>query len=157
MLKNMRPVLGLLVSVLVSLAVSSSAFAQLSPPLSPWLGMMDRGRGPGQLDPYNRVVKPQQDLMKAYATQTRQLQSQQQALQALQSGSSGGSAGPRDLAAAGFGPPSGVSKDMLLNPPRELPSTQRNPAGFNQYLHYYPASSLPRRTVPYYSQVGRRQ
>jgi len=154
MLKQfMRPVLGLWMVGLLFLTVNSTAFAQLSPPLSPWLGMQDRNRSPGQLDPYNRVVKPQQDMMRTLAAQSGQMQSQQQALQLLQGGS-GGSTGTNVLL-AGVGESQALSKDMLLQPPREIPSKQ-NPAGFNQYLHYYPPRSLPNRQAPYFSQVGRR-
>ena len=124
------------------------------------MGMLDRDRSPGSLDNYNRVVKPQQDMMKAYAAQQSQMQSQQKALQALQNGSGGGNGGSgtgaRDLAGATAASP-GAAGNMLLSPPREIPSTQRNPAGFNQYLHYYPQNSLPRRPVPNFSQVGRRR
>lgn len=152
----MRPVPGSLVVALVFYAVSSSVFAQLPPPISPWMGMMDKSRFPGQLDPYNRVVKPQQELMKAYADQTSQIQSQQQALQALQGSNSGGS-GRRDFLDSGIAKPAGASENMLLEPPREIPSTQRHPAVFNQYLHYYPPYSMPRRPVPNFSQAGRRR
>ena len=151
-----RPILGLSTVTLAFLMMSSSVFAQLSPPLSPWLGLQDRSRSPGQLDPYHRVVKPQQDMMKALATQASQIQNQQQALQILQGRSSGGSFGARDLSGIGADPSSAPTKDMVLNPPRELPS-QKNPAGFNQYLHYYPPNSLPHRQAPFYSTVGRRR
>ena len=152
--QNIKLALCLLFITWASQMVSSSVFAQLPPPISPWLGMFDRSRGPGQLDNYNRVVKPQQDLMKAYTAQSNQLQAQQRALLELQSGmSSSSGTGVRDL--AGSAEPSSGRGGMLLSAPREIPSMQRNPAGFNQYLHYYPTNSMPRRTVPNFSQPGR--
>ena len=161
--KNIQAVLYLQVVVLAFFAMSFSAFAQLPPPISPWMGMFDRTRGPGSISPYHQNVRPQQDAMRAYAAQANQLQSQQQALRALQSGgmtggsSSGGGSGigPRDL--AGMSGVAVAADDMLLAPPREIPSMQRNPAGFNQYLHYYPPHSLPRKTAPYFSPTGRRR
>ena len=151
-----KPVLCLLVAALVFLAADSSAWAQLQPTISPWMGMLDRSRTPGSLDNYNRNVRPQQDALRAYATQQSQNAAMARELQSLQGGGAGGSGGgvgPRDF--AGGGSP-GAGGNMLLAPPREIPSTQRNPAGFYQYLHYYPPGSLPRRPVPNYSAAGRR-
>ena len=148
-----KPVLGAWAVVLLCHVMSLSAFAQLSPPLNPWLGMMDRNRSPGQLDPYNRNVRPQQDYMKALAAQQSQIQALQQ--QTTLGDGSGASASARDLMVGG-GSPSKAGKSMVLSAPREIPSTQNKPAGFNQYLHYYPPGSLPRRPVPYFSPAGRR-
>ena len=153
-----KPVLYLLVVLTLPVA-GPSASAQLPPPVSPWMGMFDRNRNPSSISNYHQYVKPQQDMMKAYAAQASQLQSQQQALQALQSsgGYGGGSGGARDMTGASVSPNGGGSdgKNMLLLAPREIPSTQRNPAGFNQYLHYYPSGSLPRQPVPNFSATGR--
>jgi hypothetical protein len=136
--------------------MSPSVFAQLSPPIRPWMGMMDRNRDAGTLDNYNRLVKPQQDMMRAYAAQENQLRAQQRALQAMQGGgvSGGSGTGARDLSASGSGI---VGGKLLLAPPREIPSMQRNPAGFDQYLHYYPANAFPRKPVPNFSSAGRRR
>ena len=150
-----KPVLCSLVVALTLLAASSSVFAQLPPPISPWMGMMDRTRSPSGLDNYNRNVRPQQDLMRAYAAQQSQNAAMARELQSLQGGGAGGSGGgvgPRDLTGGGA---SGARTDLLM-PPKEIPSTQRNPAGFYQYLHYYPTGALPRRPVPNFSQTGRR-
>ena len=156
-----KPVLYLLVVVLTLLAVGSPASAQLPPPISPWMGMFDRNRNPSSISNYHQYVKPQQDMMRAYAAQASQLQNQQQALQALQSsgGLGGDSGGARDMTGASISPSGGGSdgRNMLLSAPREIPSTQRNPAGFNQYLHYYPSGSLPRQPVPNFSTTGRRR
>jgi len=124
--------------------------------------MLNR-REHGQVDNYNRLVKPQQDLMKAYAAQQSQLQAQQQALKAMQSSPSGGSGsgtGSRDILSPGGGSSggsSGATNNLLLSPPREIPSTQRSPATFTQYLHYYPPQSMVRRPVPYFSPTGGRR
>jgi len=147
--------------------MSHSAFAQtgLPPAVSPWMQMLDRSRSGSHLDNYNRLVRPQQDAMRAYADQQSQLQAQQRALSAMQSGGSGGNIGSggantRTLVTpdgGATGRPTGAANDMLLSPPREIPRTQRNPAMFNQYLHYYPAHALPRRPVPQFSQTGGRR
>ena len=148
----------LLIVVLTFLVVCSSAFAQLPPPISPWMGMFDRNRGPGSISNYHHNVKPQQDMMRAYAAQANQLQSQQQALQTLQSGmGSGGGGGGSGIGSRDLAGVAVATDDMLLAPPREIPRMQRNPAGFNQYLHYYPPGSLPRQPVPNFSQAGRRR
>ena len=158
MLKQIvKSILCPVVVALMFLTVNSPVFAQLPPPISPWMGMLDRTRSPGSISSYHQNVKPQQDMMRAYAAQANQLQSQQQALQALQSG--GGSSGgagtnARDLASAGGAPGGG---NLLLAAPREIPSMQRTPAGFQQYLHYYPTGSMPRKPVPNYSTPGRRR
>ena len=153
-----KPVLCSLVAALTFLAASSSVLAQLQPPVSPWLGMMDRSRSPGGLDNYNRNVRPQQDALRAYAAQQSQNAAMARELQSLQggggAGESGSGVGPRDFTGGGGAP--GAGGNMLLAPPREIPSTQRNPAGFYQYLHYYPTGALPRRPVPNFSQTGRR-
>ena len=152
--QSVRAIQYSLMAVLTFLVLSSTALAQLSSPISPWMGMFDRNRGPGTISNYHQNVKPQQDLLKAYTAQQNQMQSQQQALQALQSGGSGGGAGPRNLTGPGGAP---VGAGGVLSPPREIPSMQRNPAGFNQYSHYYPQSSMPRRPVPNFSTTGRRR
>ena len=149
-----KPVLCLLTIATFLAMNSSSVFAQLSPAISPWMGMFDRNRTPGTLDNYNRLVKPQQNMLKAYAAQANQIQNQQQALQALQDGGGGSASGARNLMDAGS--PSGKTSPFL-SPPREIPSTQSNPAGFNQYLHYYPTGSMARRPVPNFSTPGRRR
>ena len=151
-----KPVLCVLIAVL-AVAVSPSVYAQtqLPPAVSPWMGMFDRSRGPGMLDNYNRNVRPQQDMMRAYADQASQLQAQQRTLQSLQTqggglGGSIGGTGTRDLTG-------GASGNILLAPPRIIPSgMQRNPAGFNQYLNY-PSGNMPRRPVPNFSSPGRRR
>jgi len=158
MLKQfVKSILCLVVVTLAIPMMSRSVLAQTSPAISPWMQMLNRSREPGQLDNYNRLVKPQQDAMKAYANQQSQLQAQQQALRAMQSGadgSSGGGSGSRNLLTPGGSPSGGSSSaanNLLLSPPREIPSTQRNPAVYTQYLHYYPPQSMWRRPVPYYS------
>ena len=149
MLKQMiKPVLYSLGIILALSVMDSSVFAQLQPAISPWMGMMDRNRGSSTLGPYLSNVKPQQDMMKAYAGQQSQLQTQQQALQSLQ----GGRPGSGGVSLGGGGGPSGQDNKFILNPPREIPSA-KSPAGFNQYLHYYPPGSLPRRPAPYFSPV----
>ena len=154
MLKQfVKTVLGALAVILVVQVMGLSAFAQLPPAMSPWLGLSDPPSNRA-LGTYLGDVKPKQDMLKAYAAQARQIQSQQQALQAMQNnGSSGGSSGARDL--VGGGAAMG-SNNPLLAPPREIPTVQRNPAGFYQYLHYYPAQGLPRQPVPNFSSTGRR-
>jgi hypothetical protein len=137
--------------------MSDLAVAQLQPAISPWMGMFDRNRGAGSLGPYLSNVRPQQDMRKAYAAQASQLQSQQQALKSLQGGGGGGGSSPMDLSGVMGGGSAGTQDKTLLQPPREIPSTQRSPAGFYQYLHYYPSNSLPRRPVPYYSTSGGRR
>jgi hypothetical protein len=149
-----KTILGLLTVALITYATSGLTFAQPSPPMSPWLGMLDKSRNPGQLDPYLRNVRPQQDMMKAYAAQASQIQNQQRALQALQDSGGGAGSNARSLA-GGAAAPTSSQGNTLLQPPREIPSTQRNPAGYYQYLHYYPPNSLLRRPVPNYSQAGR--
>jgi hypothetical protein len=123
------------------------------------MGMFDRDRSSGTLGPYHSNVKPQQDMMKAYSAQQNQLRAQQQALKTLQggTGSSGGSSGSVDLSGVLGGGSTGSQDKSLLQPPREIPSTQRNPAGFYQYLHYYPQHSLTRRPVPNFSPTGGRR
>ena len=161
MLKQLvKPVLCLVVVSLAIPVMSQSVFAQASlpPVVSPWMQMLDRSRSPGQIDNYNRLVKPQQDLMKAYADQQRQLQMQQQMLKSMQSSGSGsnigsGGANTRNLLAPDGGRPSSAANNMVLAPPREIPS-QTYPAGFCQYLHYYPPQAMPRRPVPQFSPTG---
>jgi uncharacterized membrane protein YgcG len=155
--------LGLLIAAWTLLVAIPPVSAQLQPSISPWMGMFDRSPSSGGIsNNYLRNVRPQQEMMRSYAAQANQLQAQQQALRALQnSGGGGGSAGgtgSRDLmgAAAGGGGSSGAGGNTLLSPPREIPRAQRNPAGFNQYLHYYPSGSLPRQPVPNFSSAGRR-
>ena len=139
----------------VSMA-SPSAFAQLSPSMSPWMQMFDRPNNP-MLGNYLGNVRPQQDMMKAYAAQANQIQSQQRALQALQApGGSSETMGTRNLSSA-TAPTGGTSSmQAVLEPPRTIPSVQ-SPAGFNQYMHYYPPNSMPRRPVPNFSSTGRRR
>ena len=166
MLKQfVRPVLGLLTTTLVFQVMSLSAFAQLSSAISPWMGMFDRDRNGAFGNPYLDVVKPQQNMQKAYSAQASQLQAQQRALQAMQGGGSGGLSGSGDGTGArnlmstssSGGTPSSAPSNLLLAPPREIPSTQRNPAVFNQYLHYYTPYALPRQPVPNFSSTGRRR
>ena len=133
----------------------SPAWAQLPPPISPWMGMFERPRS--TLGNYLSNVRPQQDMLKAYAAQQSQLYVQQKALQSLGQGSSGGSTGVRDLVGKTGGGGETVDFPSVLAPPREIPSVQRNPAGFNQYLHYYPPNAMPRRPVPNFSSTGRRR
>ena len=140
------------ISVMVSVAVAQTP---LPPAVSPWMGMFDRSRGTSTLDNYTRNVKPQQDAMRAFASQANQIQSQQQMLRSLQAP---GSSGSTPLGSAGSPAVGGASSMReILAPPREIPSAQRNPAGFNQYLHYYPAGGMPRRPVPNFSTTGRRR
>ena len=164
MLKQLvKPVLCLVIVSLAIPAMSRPVFAQgtLPPAISPWMRMLDRSRDGQHLDNYNRLVRPQQEQMRASAEQQRQLQAQQQALRAMQSSGGGSSGGggsmTRDLLAPGgssVGHPSSAANNMVLSPPREIPRAQRNPAGFNQYLHYYPPHALPRRPVPQFSPTG---
>jgi hypothetical protein len=42
-----KPVLYALVVVLTLLVMGPSVSAQLPPPVSPWMGMLDRNRNPG--------------------------------------------------------------------------------------------------------------
>jgi len=117
--------------------------------------MFDRPNNP-TLGNYLGNVRPQQDLMRAYAAQAGQLQAQQRAIQAMQAQGGGlGGTGTRDLAAGSLG--GGSSTPDVLAPPRELPRVQRNPAGFYQYLHYYPSHGMPRRPVPNFSSTGGRR
>ena len=161
MLKQVvKSVLCLLVAALVGSVVSPPAFAQLPPPISPWMGMFERPHNP-TLGNFLGTVRPQQNVMRAAAAHADQLQAQQRALQALQQQqqqqTAGGTTGARTLAGGTAAPTGGaMSARDVLAPPRELPRTQRNPAGFNQYLHYYPAHSMPRRPVPNFSATGRR-
>lgn len=156
-----RTTLCVLAILLTFQVTSLAAFAQSSPALSPWLGLLDRSRDASGLDNYNRLVKPRQQMLRNYANQASQIQAQQRALRSLQSNtgvSSGGSAmGSRDLLnAASSGITDGSGKNMLLSAPREIPSSQA-PAGFNQYLHYYPSGGLIRQPVPNFSSTGRRR
>jgi hypothetical protein len=131
----------------VPLVTVHSAFAQLPPAISPWMGMFDRNRGNG-LDKYNQYVKPQQDYLKAYAAQQGQIQAQQQMLQQAMSGSgNGGGGGSRTLSSGGG--------HSFLKAPREIPSGSSGAANFNQYLHYY-QGGLPRQPVPNFSSGRRR-
>jgi hypothetical protein len=151
-----KSVLCSLVAALAVLAMASPAFAQLPPPISPWMGMFDRPRS--ELGNYLGNVRPQQNLMRAAASHANQLQSQQRALQAMQQSQGLGGAGTRNLMEGAAAPPGGASSMRdVLPPPREIPRAQRHPAGFNQYLHYYPAHSLPRRPVPNFSPAGSRR
>ena len=168
MLKQfVKLVLGTLVIALVFQVMSLSVFAQspLPPPLSPWLGLTDRNRSGAFGNPYLDVVRPQLERQQAFAAQANQIQAQQRALQAMQGAASGGvdgtggNTGTRDLMGTGgrASAPGGATNNMLLAPPREIPSTQRNPAGFNQYLHYYPSHAMQRQPVPNFSSTGRRR
>ena len=161
MLKQLaKSVLCLLVTTSAVLVLGASAFAQLSPPISPWMGMFDRPSNP-TLGNYLGNVRPQQDMRRTAAAYSAQIQSQQQALQSLQQGSGGmGGGAARSLATGSAGPAStggAASMRDVLAPPREIPSVQRNPAGFNQYLHYYPSNSLSRKPVPNFSRAGRKR
>jgi hypothetical protein len=162
----MKSILYSLVAALVISAGGSSAFAQLSPPLSPWLRMDDRPRS--SLGNYLGTVQPQQGLMKSSASQTSQIQAQQRALQSMLQAPSSSGSGTRATGASNLAnttpiAPTGGALAMrdVLAPPREIPRVQ-NPAGFDQYLHYYPPYSMTRRPVPNfsttgYSTVGRRR
>jgi len=157
-----KPVLCSLVVSLTISVVSPSAFAQLPPARSPWLDMFNNPGATSMSDSYLRTVKPQQEMMKAFAAQASQLQTQERALRAMQAPNGGGSGTPPAMNAGALGLSGGAASGgsterNVLSPPRELPSTQRNPAGFQQYLHYYPAYGLPRKPVPNYSVTGRRR
>jgi|GEM_PF-2074540 len=156
--QSVKSVFCLLVASLAVSAVSSSALAQLPPPISPWMHMFDRPANP-TLGNFLGNVRPQQDLMRAHAVQANQLRAQQQALQAFQTqgglGSGDGGVGARNL--VGTAPGGGLSALDVLDPPREIPRVQRGAAGFNQYMHYYPSHSLPRKPVPNFSSAGRRR
>ena len=143
----------------LALSVGSPVvFAQLPPALSPWLHMSDRPRN--DLGNYLGAVKPQQNLMRSAASQANQLQSQQQALQNLLQATpntgGGGATGAKNLASSTpIAPTSGATNARdVLAPPRELPRMQKNPAGFDQYLHYYPPYAMSRRPVPNFSSSG---
>ena len=163
MLKQIsKLVLTSLAVALVCNGLSSVAFAQLPPARSPWLDMFNNPGASSMTDGYLRIVKPQQDMMKASAAQARQiqlLQAQQNALQAPGGGGASGSSMAMGAGALGLtgSPGSASSARNVLAPPQELPSTQRNPAGFQQYLHYYPAYSMPRKPVPNFSATGQRR
>jgi len=164
MLKQfVRTVLCSLLAALAVLAACSSVSAQSSPPISLWMGMFDRPNNPA-LGNYLGNVRPQQQMMKSSATQASQIQSQQRALQSLLQAPAGGGApgtggGSQNLARASAVAPPGGAADarQVLAPPREVPRAQRNPAGFDQYLHYYPQYSMQRKPVPNYSTTGRRR
>ena len=157
-----KPVLCWVVAAWVFSLGSPVALAQLPPALSPWLHMSDRPRG--DLGNYLGVVKPQQNLMKSSASQSSQIQQQQRALQELLRPSDAGSGtgtSARNLGGAagniaGGATPTGGAPDArnVLAPPREIPRAQKNPAGFNQYLHYYPPYAMSRRPVPNFSSSG---
>ena len=152
-----KSVLCLLVAAWIFSVMTSSIYAQLQPRVSPWMHMFDRPNN--ELGNYLGTVRPQQNLMREQAAQAQQLQSQQRALQALQLGSGGSSGdsgtGSRNLVGT-TGSPSG-KEEMLLSAPGIIPRMQRNPAGFNQYLHYYPPGAMPRNPVPNFSSTGRRR
>ena len=155
-----KSVLCLLVAGLAMSATGSSANAQSSSPISPWMGMFDRPRS--DLGSYLSNVRPQQDMMRSSASQANMIQSQQRALQSLLQTPSAGTGGSADRILAGASPPAtagGGAMDArsVLAPPRELPRAQRSPAGFNQYLHYYPPSAMQRKPVPNFSSTGRRR
>ena len=166
MLKQfVKPVLYWVVVSLALLAMSRSVFAQAMLPssISPWMQMLDRSRSGSHIDNYNRLVRPQQDAVRASADQMNQLQQQQRALQAMQNSAGGvssgsGGSGMRNLITPSpAGQSTGASNRMLLSPPREIPRLDRNPATFNQYLHYYPPHAMPRRPVPQFSPTGGRR
>ena len=148
-------VLYLSVIALAVPAMNVSVWAQLPPPVSPWMGMFDRPLNP-TFGNYLGNVRPRQELQRTQAAQTSQLQTQQRALQALQQGGGAASTSARDLVGGAVAPAGGATslRDVLA-PPRERPSMQ-SPAGFNQYLHYYPPGSMPRRPVPNFSTQGRK-
>jgi len=162
MLKQIvKSVLYLLVVVLAISAAGSSALAQGSSPVSPWMHMFDRPANP-TLGNYLGNVRPQQNLIRAQTTQADQIRAQQQALQALQSQGTGGSGtggvGARSLVGAGTAPSGGAASTRdVLAPPRELPRVQRGAAGFNQYMSSYPSRSMTRKPVPNFSATGRRR
>ena len=164
MLKRfVKTVLCSLFATLMVFVAGSSVCAQSSP-LSPWMGMFDRPNNPA-LGSYLGNVRPQQNMQKAYSAQMSQIQAQQQALQALsRSSTTAGGTTARDLVggstgtSAGLGAAGGATNARdTLAPPREVPRVNQNPAGFNQYLHYYPQRSMPRQPVPNYSVTGRRR
>jgi len=164
MLKQyVRTILYSLFAALAVSVVGSVANAQSSPPISPWMGMFDRPNNP-TLGNYLGNVRPQQEMMRSSASQASQIQSQQRALQSLLQPPSGGGApgsgsGAQNLARASSVAASGGASDVrnVLAAPREVPRAQRNPAGFNQYLHYYPPYAMQRKPVPNYSATGRRR
>ena len=150
---------SLLVASVVS-AAGSSVFAQSSP-ISPWMSMFDRPSNPTLGSYFD--VKRQQNIQRAYSDQSSQLRAQQQALQALsQGGTTAGGTPVRDIIGGTPGTSAGVTGGVqnardVLAPPREIPSVNKNPAGFNQYLHYYPQRSMPRQPAPNFSVTGRRR
>jgi len=163
MLKQfVRTVLCLLFAALAVSVAIPTAFAQSSSPISPWMGMFDRPRS--DLGPYLSNVRPQQDMMRSSAMQANQMRQQQQALQSMLQPPSGGGvpgtgSGAQNLARASAIAPPGGAADVrqVMAPPREIPRAQRSPAGFNQYLHYYPPYAMQRKPVPNYSATGRRR
>jgi len=164
MLKQfVNPVLCSLIAALAVSVASPSVFAQSSSPISPWMRMFDSPTNP-TLGSYLGNVRPQQEMMRSSAAQANQMRQQQQALQSLLQTPSGGGApgtgsGAQNLARASAVAPPGGATDVrqVMAPPREVPRAQRNPAGFNQYLHYYPPYAMPRKPVPNFSATGRRR
>ena len=155
-----KSVLCFLVVVLIVSVRGPAVLAQTSPPISPWLGMFDRPSNP-TLGNYLGNVRPQQNSMKSSASQTSQIQSQQRALQDLMRAPNtvGTATGAQNLGSTTPIAPTGGATNArdVLAPPRELPRGQKNPAGFNQYLHYYPPYAMPRKPVPNFSSTGRRR
>jgi hypothetical protein len=153
--KIVKWVLCSLVAVLVISMGQHSAFAQLPPPLSPWLRMENRPRS--GLGNYLDIVKPQQNYIRSSASQASQIQSQQQALQSMLQApvTSSATSGARNLATTVPSAPTSGAMALrdVLAPPQEIPSGQY-PARFNQYLNYYPPYSMQRRPVPNFSQTG---
>ena len=162
MLKQfVNPVLCSLFAALAVSVACPSVFAQSSSPISPWMGMFDRPNNP-TLGNYLGNVRPQQEMMRSSATQANQMRQQQQALQSLMQAPSGGGApgmgsGAQNLAGASAPPGGAADVRQVMAPPREIPRAQRNPAGFNQYLHYYPPYAMQRKPVPNFSATGQRR
>jgi hypothetical protein len=146
-----KSVLYVSLVILTLLVVSSSAQAQLSPSMSPWLEM-NRTGNTSPLGNYLGIVRPMQEAARANAATASAIQSNERALAAMQDSAGGGA--PLTLGGAGRSAPGG-GISPFLEPPREIPS-RLNPAGFDQYLHYYPNANMQRRPVPNFSRPGRR-
>lgn len=133
-------VLGCVVVVLLLetvFAARCEAQAPLSPALSPWLSLFNNNRG-GVLDNYHAFVLPQQRAIQEFNTQRQQLQQQGSQIQMQ---------GMRQRELLG-------ELDKTLDAPRKTQSLGgANPAGYQQYLHYY--QGLPARGVPYYNNTRR--
>lgn len=114
----------------LGLLLQVEARAQLPPPISPWLNMFNNNRG-NPLSNYHTYVRPEQQIIKEFQSQERQIRQQATQQQQLTG-----------------------DVDKVLNMPRKKPSMgSARGAGFGQHMHYY--QNLPARAVPQFSTPGR--